>query len=239
MADPDDISFKGLNIGGPSGTTTQEVREKYNQNLNKNKGAYKQQILFKIYSLIEGKNLNGKPLEIFGSITNFAQTWNSSFNEEVVYGRIDPIPTFSNTTRTISFSLDLISPKVSNEITAEEMAERNTFVVGRLAQMCYPGYDSQSGATEFNISTLKSAPLVKIRYGNLICGDDGQSFLTAYMKSMSVTFATDKLTVVRTNKQIDYKRMTLSMEFGIVHDFDVGHDASGVQLNPRYPFSFE
>ena len=192
---------------------------------------------FEIFSLIEGE---GSKLEIIGVITNFSQNWNSTYNEEVVYGRIDPIPTFSNTTRTISFGLDLVTPSVNNiNYSESEIARAQSMTVGLLAQMCYPGYDTQGTATDFNISTLKSAPLVKIRYANLISGDEEGSFLTAYMKSMSVSFATDKLTVVNSNKQVDYRRMSLSMEFGVVHDFDVGHNASGGQLNPNYPFNFE
>jgi hypothetical protein len=221
--------------GGPATGNASEV---YGKGIKALKSEFGSDALpFEIYSLIEGEE---SKIEIIGVITNFSQTWNSSYNEEVVYGRIDPIPTFSNTTRTISFGLDLITPSVDNIQYAEsQIARAQSMTVGRLAQMCYPGYEAQGGTTEFNMSTLKSAPLVKIRYANLISGDEQESFLTAYMKSMSVSFATDKLTVVNSNKQVDYRRMSLAMEFGIVHDFDVGHSADGSQLNPSYPFNFE
>ena len=220
--------------GTPAEGNASEVFTKGQNALKEEFGA--DALPFEIFSVIEGEQ---SKLEIIGVITNFSQTWNSSFNEEVVYGRIDPIPTFSNTTRTISFALDLVTPSVNNiEYSESEIARAQSMTVGRLAQMCYPGYEDQGTGTEFSISTLKSAPLVKIRYANLISGDGSGSFLLAYMKSMSVAFATDKLTVVSGNQQVDYRRMSLAMEFGIIHEFDVGHNSGGGLLKPNYPFNF-
>ena len=196
--------------------------------------------------------LSGQKIDLFGAIGNFSQTWTSNYNEEVVYGRIDPIPTFSNTSRNISFTLDLVSPQladfnlgtagVTTTTNASKIALVNNIKVGRLAQMCYPGYETFGTDIEINVSTLKAPPLIKIRYANLISGKNQADPLIGYLKSLSVTYATDKMAFVTktaaATSRAEYKRMSLSMEFGVLHDFQVGHDATGQPLNVKYPFNF-
>jgi len=49
----------------------------------------------------------GQKVTFMSFITSFSQNFNSTWNEESVYGRIDPIATFQGNKRTISVSWEV------------------------------------------------------------------------------------------------------------------------------------
>ena len=101
--------------------------------------------------------------------------------------------------------------------------------------MCYAGYEETG---EFNFAVIKAPPLVEIQYANIICSSDGTP-LKAYMKSFNVTTQNDGLYNIApgvANTDIYYNRLSLSFEFGIIHDAGIGHDANGNIREPNYPF---
>ena len=190
--------------------------------------------------------ISGETVPIYGTMTGLSDNWSSNFNEETVYGRIDPIPTFSNTTRTISVSIDLV-PITANAQTMANSAKNNQIVISDIAKMCYPGYQTMnSGEVNFNAAVLKSAPLVEIKHGNVICGHDGGP-LKAYIKSFGTTVQTDGLyalagatSATSANIDIYYHRLSISLEFGILHDSDMGYNESGAPKAQfgSYPYFF-
>ena len=93
-------------------------------------------------------------------ITEFSDNYESNWNDEEVYGRMDPISTFQGTRRTINFSFDV----VAEGLTAAMDNQHNS---SRLISMLYPVYE-QIGSGDFSASTITAAPLVKIRFANLI-----------------------------------------------------------------------
>ena len=184
---------------------------------------------FEITSLI-----SGEIAELGGAITNLSDSWALAFNEEIVYGRIDPIPTYSNTTRTISVSMDLIPVKKGSQGRLEDSLAHQV-VINKIAQMCYAGYEDTG---DFNFAVIKAPPLVSIKYANVICSSDGEA-LKAYMKSFSVTTQNEGLYNIAPgveNTDIYYNRLSLSFEFGIIHDSEIGHKGDGTVKNANYPF---
>ncbi len=203
-----------------------DAYEEYKQEVTKNAPDVR---FFVITSLI-----SGEPAELGGAITNLSDSWSLAFNEETVYGRIDPIPTYSNTTRTISVSMDLIPVKKGKQGRLEDSVAHQV-AINRVAAMCYAGYENTG---DFNFAVIKAPPLVSIKYANIICSSDG-SPLKAYMKSFSVTTQNEGLYNIApgvTNTDIYYNRLSLSFEFGIIHDSPLGHDADGTKKNLNYPF---
>jgi len=107
-------------------------------------------------------------------LTSFTNSFSSNWSEEQVYGRIDPIGTFQGTKRTINVGFDIISYD-------EKDARENMKMVNKISRMLYPSY-SKSG----NALVLSKAPLVFIKFGNLIQeNNDNGNFLLGWFGSWS------------------------------------------------------
>ena len=107
-------------------------------------------------------------VEFSGYVNEFADQYSSNRNEEVVYGRMDPLATFQNTQRQISLSFDVPSGDF-------EQAEDNLRNIDRLTQFLYPVYNEGSRAQQ---NTLKAGPLIGLRFSNLISNaGDGKQLL--------------------------------------------------------------
>jgi hypothetical protein len=91
-------------------------------------------------------------------ITNFSDNYESSYDSEEVYGRMDPIQTFKSTKRTVSVDFDVVAASLDE-------AKQNKEKCALLLNMLYPVYSSPDGS---GASSLKAPPLFKVLFGNLI-----------------------------------------------------------------------
>jgi hypothetical protein len=99
----------------------------------------------------------------FGAfIEGFSDAYNSEWNAEQVYGRMDPISTFMNTRRAISVSWKI--PAASVEEGVDNMNK-----VNELMAYLYPSYEGTSGG----VATINMAPLWRVKFGNLISSANG------------------------------------------------------------------
>lgn len=109
-------------------------------------------------------------------LTSFTNSFTSSWNEERVYGRLDPIGTFQDTKRSINVGFDIIGD-------SEASAKENMEMINKITRMLYPSY-SKSG----NALTLSKAPLVEIKFGNIIQDQGGpDQFLLGWIGTWSAT----------------------------------------------------
>lgn len=105
-------------------------------------------------------------------ITNYEDNYESQWNEEEVFGRMDPISTFQRTRRRIS--LGWVVPSFS-----EDEALLNLDNADRFLSMLYPVYESfdpnvfgefaaldQHGGKR-EVSTMVAPPLFKMKFANL------------------------------------------------------------------------
>ena len=88
-------------------------------------------------------------------INSFNESYSSNYNEEEVFGRIDPIFTFRNTRRTIDLSWKI--PALSTSEAYENLAR-----VQELVQFLYPNYTNVGDAL-----TMSQSPLVRLKVMNL------------------------------------------------------------------------
>lgn len=89
----------------------------------------------------------------------FSDAYTCNWDEETVYGRMDSIPTFRNTQRTLSLAWNV--PADSFDDAAANVAK-----VNKLVSFLYPLYNQLNtggGATAIN-----QAPLVRVSFGNLV-----------------------------------------------------------------------
>lgn len=102
-------------------------------------------------------------------ITDYSEAYNVSFNEQDVYGRMDPIATYQGTKRKINLAWTVV---------AESHAEawENWKRVQDYIKMMYPSYkkfiyEQKIGSKtpeRFSATTLASPPLLKMKFMNLI-----------------------------------------------------------------------
>jgi len=124
------------------------------------------------YSLVSGETIS---FDAF--ITDFTESFEPSFEEYEVYGRMDPITIFKNTKRQINLSWSVVG------VHYEEMV-RNLYNVQRYIQTLYPSYNDYDGKESLDALSLSSPPLLKLSFMNLI-SDSGN-------RSSEVNFTSNK-----------------------------------------------
>lgn len=86
-------------------------------------------------------------------ITNFSDSYESSWNTEEVYGRMDPIATFQGTRRTINLGWQVVASSPAE-------AQENLAKCQSLFKMLYPVYESQG--------VLQAPPLFRLKVMNWV-----------------------------------------------------------------------
>jgi len=111
-------------------------------------------------------------------ITDFKDNFSPKFGETEVFGRADPIPTYSNTKRTIQFSVLIPCYDVVD-------ANENMKKVNQLIKNLYPGYEQLKTGTR----VLSSPPLIRIKLANLIMNHKNSAQgLLGYVTNFSADF---------------------------------------------------
>jgi hypothetical protein len=148
----------------------------------------------------------------------FNDSYTSNWNETTVYARMDPIYTFQNTTRVINFEIDIPAYDVHEAV-------KNLQNLSRLVRMLYPSYTSVKTGT-----LMTAAPVVAIKFGNLIDDSSGNSKIGLYgiLSGIAVNPDTDAGFFTGHNAEsginIAPKLHRLTCEFKPLHSHVVGHD---------------
>jgi len=175
-------------------------------------------------------------VDFFAFVTSFSQTFASNWNKEVVYGRSDPIGTFQNTERTISLGWDIPAGTTGEAI-------KNLTDIGHLIKMLYPGYStnrSTAAGTTVGVDalSLSRSPLVKIQYGNLIADSVTGLGLLGWIGTISWTPVIEMgmFTVCDGGNKLYPKVISLSLDFNVLHEHDLGSGPSGPLTPASFPF---
>jgi len=110
----------------------------------------------------------GNEVSFDGWVTSFSDNYTSQWNEEMVYGRMDPLSTFQGTRRAISIAFDVVSD-------SKTACLANMMMVRELTQFLYPMYTGggpHSGQNQQNV--LKAGPLLAMRWTNLISSPNNE-----------------------------------------------------------------
>lgn len=166
----------------------------------------------------------GKKVQFFQiKMTGFSDTVTPSWNEESVYGRMDPIATYQGTTRAIELSFDLGPFSESDE--RKKLALQK---VSRLMQFQYPTY-SEAGST----TSISRPPLLKVSFANYIrAGSGADTSLLCYMAGMSYN-PVDGMSATTTPKVVDDgnatilpQRIAVSISLKVLHEVAPGWNDS-------------
>jgi len=165
---------------------------------------------------------------------NINQTFTPKYEAQEVYGRMDPIVTYKNTTRTMTISFTCQAHHVWDKPSGVVNNIRN---INLLTQLLYPAYFPDGTTIHGDPSAVLGAPpFFRIRYGNYIGSfkrggeflGEAESGLTGYIESFS-----HKLGVIPKNvafgKQGDdkgYRALPRMIDVGftykVIHDELVG-----------------
>lgn len=109
-----------------------------------------------------------------GWVTEFRDQYQSKWNEQEVYGRMDPLVTFQNTRRDISMAFDVVSEDAIS-------ARSNLVAVDKLITFLYPVYRSGERS---HANTLAAGPLLGLRWTNLAADAATGDYLVGYLKGV-------------------------------------------------------
>ena len=150
-------------------------------------------------------------------LTDFSDNFTSNWNEEPVFGRMDPIMTFQNTTRSISLGWSIVAKS-----PAEAM--QNLQDASLLLSMQYPAYESRSA------SSIVAPPLFRVRLSNLI-QEGGESMVCAiggfsFNPDLDQGFFQQGASGAPRTR-LSPKVINMSCELKVLHTHDLGWDTKG------------
>ena len=159
------------------------------------------------YHLVSGKTV------IFPAfLTQFEDQFSSEWNEETVFGRMDPISTFKRTGRKINLGFDIVAGTVGD--SRSYMGKIQTLI-----QMLYPSYDSGNDVT--NSSThISGPPLIRIKFMNLIRDLDGRG-LVGYINGFNTSPVLEN-GFIEEGGNIYPKSYTVACTFTVLHTHKLG-----------------
>jgi len=117
-------------------------------------------------------------VRMYAAVENFTDNYSCNFNQESVFGRTDPLPSYQNTTRSISMQLVLAADNLG-------LAVKNLTDSKGIAQMLYPDYNAHSTQAVF-----ARAPVVQMRWVNMITDGNAlnrKQFLAGTINNYTIT----------------------------------------------------
>jgi hypothetical protein len=174
------------------------------------------------YKIIFTHVPTGKTTSFPSFLQSMSDSYSATWTSESVFGRMDPIYTYQITTRTISFSIAI--PNAD-----EKEAESNLSNVRELTKFLYPTFQNNTNAT-----TISKAPLVRIKFSNLIGkGADGTGGgLLGKIQSVSVTPTVD-VGFFDIGTRLFPKELTLSISFDVLHEEDPSEFDNEIYEDPE------
>lgn len=185
-------------------------------------------------------------------LTDFQDGFRSSWSKESVYGRMDPIATFQNTERTISFAFDVVAESAI-------AAENNVHRFQHLSSFLYPTYEELQSPNSFvessgKLLTMNQSPLIRIKFANLIHDAQamkGGSRSKGISSPASQTPNPNVAGLVGYVQGFDFSpklengffcggpgifypmEYSVNVDFSVLHNHDLGWDQSGTWLGPN------
>jgi hypothetical protein len=176
--------------------------------------------MFEIYPLhIKHPGIH-LPVEEF----SLNQQFSPKYAKEEAYGRMDPIMTYSNTTRSVRIRFVCQSHHFIDGVTG---VSDNINSINMLTQMLYPSYQGVGPGQ----ALLKAPPFFKIKYGQYLgsygpanAASDGLTgVITSFSHDVGATAKNYAYSTTSDKKHMVLPRkISVSFSFEVVHDKEVG-----------------
>lgn len=168
-------------------------------------------------------------------LKDFSDSYKSDWNPQRVLGKMDPIATFKNTSRSIAISFDVPN-------TSIQEAKRNLAQIDYIIRGLYPVYDNGM----FGTAVLASPPMYRVRFANFIrnaaINDDGtantlRTGLLCYLNNFDFKPETSSGYFIE-GENLYPKLISVNLTLNIIHEHPLGKatDEKGTIIN-RISFS--
>lgn len=171
---------------------------------------------------------NNSEVNFLAFVTDFQDSFKTSWNSQEIYGKMDPISTYKNTTRKITLSFDIPSYNIND-------AKYNLDKIDELIQGLYPIYIGGLSGT----ANLGAPPLFRLKWANMIYNATKNltsaaetSGLLGYLDGFDFKPKTDQGFFVdpltsgnRTN--IYPKLLQASISYNVLHEHPLGKSING------------
>lgn len=158
------------------------------------------------------ENVDDRFLAFPAYVTEVTDDFNINYNPVEVYGRMDAIPVYQRTTRTIGFDLKIPSNGLEQ---SREIARKLNVLVKNV----YPSYE-RSG----NVNIISSPPLVRVSFSNLIFDSKtGSSVLGYFANNLQIKHDIGSGVFSRLNGYETYpKAYDMTFSINVLHEYTPG-----------------
>jgi hypothetical protein len=150
----------------------------------------------------------GKSIEFGLFLTSFNDSFKPNFKTQNVYGRMDPIVNFQNTSRTITVAF--VVPAAS-----EAESQKNLEALSSLASFQYPKYLNLNV-----VSGITSPPICKMKMHNLIT--ENGDFLHGYFSGFDFSPVNESGYFIADNNYLFPKEYKVNLTFNVLHTKAIG-----------------
>jgi hypothetical protein len=164
-------------------------------------------------------------VEFPAMLDSMSDAYMTNWVQEKVYGRMDPIGTFSDTNRALSLAWTVIAGSASE-------GSDNLEKINGLLSFLYPLYKEQGSGGG---AILNMGPLIKIKFGNLVQNSETGGALMGFING--ITFDPDIEGGMYTYTAdgpmdtggVEYipKKVRLNLEMNVLHEHSLGWKNSG------------
>lgn len=149
-------------------------------------------------------------------VTSLSDQYQSNWEKEEVYGRMDPIQTFKSTQRVVSVSWSIVAGSFRE-------AKNNMKNLSDLFNMLYPVYETKQNST----TGMKASPLLRIKFANLISksgatGDVSEAGLLGSVDGFNFEPAMEDAMFGDSSGNLYPKVVSLSCTLSVIHEQPLG-----------------
>lgn len=145
----------------------------------------------------------------FGAFLNsFNDSYKTNFKSQTVYGRMDPIVNYQNTTRTLSIGFTL--PAAS-----DQEAKDNLEKMSSLVKFQYPEYNNVE-----NVSGISAPPICKLKFQNL--ANEYGDYLYGFFGGVDFSPTNEAGYFIDDKNNLYPKEYKVSLTFTVLHTKAVG-----------------
>jgi hypothetical protein len=165
---------------------------------------------------------SGNSVKFKAMLKSFSDNFESNWNSEEVYGRMDPIETFQGTKRIIQIEWDVVAYDLYE-------AEDNLYNADRLSTFLYPVYSDLG-----NSNSITTAPLLRMKFSNLISSVNSEGLL-GRLAGFQYTPDLDSGVFFNSNNLMCPQAITINATFHVLHEHSLGWNSAGALREKRLP----
>lgn len=164
-------------------------------------------------------------VEFPAMLESMSDAYMTNWVQEKVYGRMDPIGTFSDTNRALSLAWSVMA-------ASEQEAKENLEKINGLLSFLYPLYKEQGSGGG---AILNMGPLIKIKFGNLVQNSSTGGALMGFING--ITFDPELAAGMYASSGqgpmdtggVEYlpKQVRLNLEMNVLHEHSLGWKNDG------------